>query len=365
VRLNRRLLSTIAPGSVIAAVAVGLTLLPSRNWAQNNEMNIQFHGFDDARGVTVLSPTVDLAQDYTERTSLRINYGLDAISAASDSCVRCHRDGVNSHRQVVGLSATRKYGDVKWTFGGAYSKENFYRATTGLTSVSKDLANANTTIAGGFSFSLNQPTLHPNPDVENQYQTDAFASITQTLTKTTIAQAGYEFSHMSGYLDNPYLRANVDGVMVLGQVPDVRTRHTVSVRLRQALPADTYLEADYRHYNDDWDIRSNTLNIGLSHHFGPQWLVNAAYRRYGQTGAFFWAPEYTGVPQYYTADFRLEPFTSNDVSGRIEFTPKAKLPWLPEGASLMVQYERYSADNGFDAAIVSTGLRVPVKILGK
>jgi len=362
VRANDRFIGSIA---VIAAVSVCAMLLPSRNWAQNNELNIQFHGFDDARGVTVLSPTVDLSQDYTDRTSLRINYGLDAISAASDSCVRCHRDGVSSHRQVAGLSVTQKHGDFKMTFGGAYSKENFYRATTGLTSVSRDLANGNTTVAGGFSFSLNQPTLHPMPDVENQYQSDAFASVTQTLTKTTIAQAGYEFSHMSGYLDNPYLRASVDGVLVLGQVPDVRTRQTLSARLRQALPADTYLEADYRHYTDDWDIRSNTLSVGVSHHFGAEWLLNAAYRRYGQTGAFFWAPEYTGVPQYYTADFRLEPFTSNDYSGRVEITPKARWSWLPEGASLMVQYEHYSADNGFAAAIVSTGLRVPVKVFQK
>ena len=118
--------------SLILAAAVALSLVAQRNWAQNNEMNIQFHAFQDTRGVTVLSPTVDLTQDFTERTSLRINYGLDAISAASDSCVRCHRDGVNSHRQAFGLSATRKYGDVKLTIGGAYGTENFYRATTGL-----------------------------------------------------------------------------------------------------------------------------------------------------------------------------------------------------------------------------------------
>ena len=36
------------------------SLVAARNWAQNNEMNVQFHGFQDVRGVTVLSPTVDL-----------------------------------------------------------------------------------------------------------------------------------------------------------------------------------------------------------------------------------------------------------------------------------------------------------------
>ena len=77
--------------------------------------------------------------------------------------MRCHNDGINSHRQVVGASATHSYGDTKLTIGGAHSQENFYRSTTGLASVSRDLAGGNTTVAGGFSFSLNQPELHPLP----------------------------------------------------------------------------------------------------------------------------------------------------------------------------------------------------------
>jgi Protein of unknown function (DUF3570) len=347
------------------AAAITFSLVAPRNWAQNNELNVQVHGFQDTRGVTVLSPTVDLTQDFTERTSLRINYGLDAISAASDSCARCHRDGVNSHRQVFGLSETQKYGAVKLTVGGAFSKENFYRATTGLTSVSRDLANGNTTVAGGFSFSLNQPTLHPLPESANQYQSGGFASVTQTVSKTSIVQAGYELEHLNGYQNNPYLRANVGGILVLGEVPDARTRQTVSVRLRQALPADTYLEADYRRYFDDWQVKSNTVNLGVSHHFSAALLLNFAYRRYDQTGAFFWAPQYAGTPQYYTTDFRLEPFSSNNYSGRAVITPNAHWWWLPEGSGLTIQYDRYQADNGFHAAVVSTGLRIPLKVVNR
>ncbi len=346
----------------VFAAAVVLLLVAGRNWAQQNDINVQYHGFQDTRGVTVLSPTVDLSQDFTERTSLRVNFGVDAISAASDSCVRCHREGVNSHRRDMGLSVTRKFNDLKVTLGGAYSQENFYRATTGLTSVSRDLANGNTTVAGGFSFSVNQPMLHPTMDVENQYASNGYASITQTVTKTTVVQAGYELGRISGYQNNPYLRANVSGIMVLGQVPDLRTRQTFTARIRQALPADTYLEADYRHYFDDWQVRSNALSVGLSHHFSPQWLLYGSYRRYDQTGAYFYQPQYTSIPTYYTADFRLEPFASNNYTGKVVFTPAGKLWWLPEGTGLTLQYERYQADNGFTAGILSTGLRVPLKI---
>lgn len=349
------------PQGLAIVASISVLLIAVTNWAQQNDVNVQFHGFQDTRGVTVLSPTVDLNQDFTERTSLRVNFGVDAISAASDSCVRCHRDGVNSRRQAVGLSATRKYDQLKFTFGGAYSFENFYRATTALTSVSRDLAGGNTTVAGGFSFSLNQPMLHPTFQRENQFATDAYASATQTLTKTTSVQGGYEVGRISGYQNNPFLRANVNGSLVLGHVPDLRVRQTITARIRQALPADTYLEADYRHYFDDWQIRSNALSVGLSHHFSPRWLGYGSYRRYAQTGAYFFQPQYSGIPTYDTADFRLEPFASNNYVGRVLFTPAGRLWWLPDGTGVTLQYERYQADNGFTAAILSTGVRVPLK----
>jgi len=345
---------------VVGAVLLG-SAIASRNWAQSNEVDVQFHAFQDTRSVTVLSPTLDLAKDFTDRTTVRVNFGLDAISAASDSCARCHREGVNSRRQVGGASLTRKFEDLKVTVGGAYSQENFYRATTLLTSVSRDLAKGNTTIAGGYTFSLNQPTLHPTQQVENQYANGAYASLTQTLSKTTIAQVGYEVGQINGYQDNPFLRANVNGTMLLGRVPDARTRQTITARLRQALPAETVLEVDYRHYFDDWDLTSNAIRLGLSHHFTPGLAASFAYRRYDQTGAYFFAPAYLGNPEFFTADFRLEPFNSGLYTAGIVITPTGSVWGIPAGAGLLLQYERYRADNGFDAAIMSAGLRIPLK----
>ena len=37
-------------GAGVAAPAIILSLVAARNWAQNNEMNVQFHGFQDTRG---------------------------------------------------------------------------------------------------------------------------------------------------------------------------------------------------------------------------------------------------------------------------------------------------------------------------
>lgn len=98
---------------VFSAAAIACSLVCGQNWAQTNEVNVQFHAFQDTRGVTVLTPTADLTRDFTERSTLRVSFGVDAISAASDSCARCHRQGVSSRRQVGALSVTQKLDSLK------------------------------------------------------------------------------------------------------------------------------------------------------------------------------------------------------------------------------------------------------------
>jgi hypothetical protein len=356
VAASRRL--STAP--VLLAAGIGILGWTLASRAQQGEVNVQFHAFQDSRGVTVLSPTVDLDKDFTDRLGLRLKFGVDAVSAASDSCIRCHRDGADNRRVFVNAGLQRPLGKSLFSLGGEYSQENFYQATTALTSISRAFNQDNTTIAGGYSFSLNRPQLHPSEDWEQQYSQTGFVSVTQNVTKLTTVQAGVEIGHISGYQANPFLRALVNGVRELGNAPDLRTRRTYTARVRQALPAETYLEADYRRYGDTWDVRSNTFSVGLSHYFKPSLMLNGSYRRYGQTGAFFWAPQYTGNPQYFTADFRLEPFDSNLYSGRLIYTPADPWFFVPKGSSLTLQYERYAATSGFRAATFSTGLRIPL-----
>ncbi|MFN8063086.1 MAG: DUF3570 domain-containing protein [Vicinamibacterales bacterium] len=346
-----------APGVVVltAAVAVGAVMR-----AQENYANVQLHAFTDSRSVTVLSPTVDLSVDFTDRMALRTRFGVDAVSAASDSCVRCHPQGEHTQRSYINSSVTRAYGDTKVSVGGEFSKENFYQATTGLGSISRTLNQGNTTIAGGYSFSWNQPVLHPYEDTARQFTNDGYASVTQTVSKNTVVQVGYELSHVTGYQDSPFLRALVNGNRQSGNSPDVRTRQTLIARLRQALPGETYLEADYRRYFDSWELRSNTLSLGLSHYITPRLLGNFTYRRYGQTGAFFYAPQYFGTPEYVTGDFRLGPFDANLYTGRLVITPTDGFWVFPAASGLTLQYEFYKTTTGFESAMFTTGVRVPL-----
>ena len=42
--MNARL---TVPTAILAVTTIGFSLIASRDWAQNNELNVQFHGFDD------------------------------------------------------------------------------------------------------------------------------------------------------------------------------------------------------------------------------------------------------------------------------------------------------------------------------
>lgn len=346
---------------LVAGVVAALVLTTAGRTPAQNDFSISFHAFQDSRGVTVLSPDVLVNKDFTDRTAVRIKFGVDAITAASDSCARCHPEGSNNGRVVGGLSLVRKYGDSKVTAGAEFSKELFYAATTLLTSASRDLHNGNTTVAGGFSYSLNQPQLHPSEESKLQQSVDAFASLTQSWTKTTITQVGYEVNQVNGYQSNPFLRTKLNDVFTVGQTPDTRTRQAFTARLRQALPAQTFLEADFRHYLDSWSVNSNALSIGLSHHFGDRVVGGGSYRWYDQSGAFFYAPSYTGSPQYFTGDFRLFPFNSDQYTGHVSITPRNGIFMMPRGTVLKLQYERYLATTKFQAGVFTAGFQIPLK----
>jgi hypothetical protein len=45
----------------------------------------------------------------------------------------------------------------------------------------------------------------------------------------------------------------------------------------------------------------------------------------------------------------------------VEITPRKGLWHLPPGAALTVQYERYVSTTGFESAILTSGIRIPVK----
>ena len=165
----------------------------------------------------------------------------------------------------------------------------FYTATTGLASVSRNLNKSNTTVAGGFSYSFNQPQLHPS-------EHHRIAALDRRVwfgdavvdQKTGHAVRATRLNQVNGYQTNPFLRTSVNGVMTVGNSPDARTRHALTARLRQALPGQTFLDADYRYYHDTWAVDSSACRSACRTTSATAIVGGGSYRRYTQTAAYFY-----------------------------------------------------------------------------
>ena len=60
---------------LVAGYAAALLAAAGSTGAQN-ELDVAFHGFQDSRGVTVLSPETSFVKDFSDRTAVRVRFGV-------------------------------------------------------------------------------------------------------------------------------------------------------------------------------------------------------------------------------------------------------------------------------------------------
>ena len=260
------------------------------------------------------------------------------------SCIRCHPQGASNSRTFVNGSLLRGTETHRCRRRRVLEGELLHRDDGN--GVGHEIADrANTTIAGGYSFLVEPAGAAPHQ------------------RRRATGRGSLRLGHAdAGPAHHRAVRLRTwRGERLSGEpVPSCRRRWRAHGRrhARPARPSDPdgasppsatgqyVFEADYRRYSDDWDVRGNTFSVGLSHYVTPQVLVNGTYRRYGQSGAYFYAPSYTGTPgKYFTADFRLFPFDSNLYTGGIVLTPAEGLLGMPRGTGLTLQYDFYRRDD--------------------
>ncbi|HZS38852.1 MAG TPA: DUF3570 domain-containing protein, partial [Polyangia bacterium] len=213
----------------------------------------------------------------------------------------------------------------KWratTLSGAYifSTEHDYTSHNVAFGVAQDLFQRNTTLAFGYSLSLNDVgrtgdrAFHRSLDVHN-----LDASWTQVLRRSTVAQLSYTFQYDSGYQASPYRFVRIE-TMDLQQtelkVPETdpleRFRHAIVAGLNQHVGQGSSVQADYRIYFDSWGLIAHTLQLRYFVTFGD-FTVRLRERFYYQSGANFFRSHYTldNLQPFVTADRELSTFWSN------------------------------------------------------
>ena len=147
---------------------------------------------------------------------------------------------------------------------------------------------------------------------------DVLVGLTQVLNRRTIMQVNYGLSVADGYLNDPYkLLSVVDttGVtqdIVFEERPDTRTKHNIFWQTKYAMN-NGVVDVSYRYMQDDWDIKSHTVESRLRFNVGESGYLQPHFRYYRQGAAEFYRPfllANEALPEYASADYRLGEMTA-------------------------------------------------------
>ena len=219
------------------------------------------------------------------------------------------------------------------TWGANLSGETDYFSMGGRVNYEQDFNNRNTTLTTGLALSLD--ILEPTGGVptrfapmlvssgggedneseddedgeggesDNKLTTDMIIGVTQVINRKTLLQVNYSFGYSSGYLNDPskivsvidpatglpattgfFNTAVTDNLpYVYESRPDSRTRQSLYSKIVRHLGEDV-IHLSYRYYQDDWDIKSNTLDFKYRYQMDGSYL-QPHIRLYEQTAASF------------------------------------------------------------------------------
>ncbi len=132
------------------------------------------------------------------------------------------------------------------------------------------------------------------------------ASLTQVLHKHAWLRVSGGWQRSQGLLEQPYRAVTVlfldpvqqgqsvleaDRRAVLEQRPDQRDQWSLGLHYAHAFPEhQAALHLDYRHTQDDWAIRSHSLELQWLQTLGQGWTLTPRLRYYTQTAAEFYQP---------------------------------------------------------------------------
>ena len=223
---------------------------------------------------------------------------------------------ISEDRTDINASGRRYLDNGTVGLSVGYSDENDYESLSGGLDAERHFNDNLTTLAGGFSFSSDDisPTdadiarYRRVKDASKQSRS-VFVAVSQVLNQNSVIQTGLSYTHLSGYLTDPYKLYDVR--------PDSRSQFAWTTAWRQFIPvANAALHADYRFYHDDFGINSHTLELEWYQNFGDNWRVVPGLRYYTQSAADFFRPGNIITTQPRSSDYRLSAYGA--VSGGLK-----------------------------------------------
>lgn len=261
---------------------------------------------------------------------------------------------------------------TKIVLGANGSKEEDYVSLGVSASIASDFYQRNTTLTAGLAY--NSDTIEPyngvpvaySPNIlgtpkqttsasEDKTVTDVLLGWTQVINRKTLMQLNLGFGKDSGYMNDPYKILSVvdpgtntlcspcvvaPAQYIYEKRPDNRQRNTFYWKLVTNLNDDVASVA-YRYYQDDWEIKSHTVDLHYRMDFGNKKYFQPHVRYYQQSKAdfYYYKLEDVTLPEYASADYRLGDLTTTTAGFKYGF------PMGKHGeASARLEYMKQSPD---------------------
>jgi hypothetical protein len=293
----------------------------------DDRVDQMYHSYDGG-GVEITGPSVLVLKKIGQNVAVSGNYYVDSISSASIDVVTT-ASKYTEERTEVSVGADYMHGNSIMSVSYTNSDENDYQSDTASFGVSMDMFGNMTTVSLGYARSWdtvennNDPSFSKDVDRQN-YK----VGLSQVLTKDMIMEVNYEAITDEGFLNNPYRSARyLDPTSPIGYsyepevYPNTRTSNAVAVRALYYLSWRAATYAEYRFFNDTWDITANNIEVGYVHPLGSGWILEGRYRYYTQNEADFYSDLFPrqDSQNFVARDKELSEFTSNTIGFTVSY----------------------------------------------
>jgi hypothetical protein len=276
-----------------------------------------FYHYYDGGGVTVNGPALLVRKSVGDNVSVAGRYYVDAISSASIDVITT-ASPFKDEREEFGLNVDVLHGNSLLSLGLTTSKEDDYLADTVALNVAHELNGGLTTVNLGFAQGRD---VVQRVDTSFEDSIDRYSfrlGLSQVLTRSLLLGVNFEDVAENGYLSNPYRAARVLGAFQPERYPRTRDSQALAIRLVKGFgagdrPLGRSLRAEYRYFQDNWDIRANTLALTWQRYFGDRRIGELRYRYYTQSAASFYSDNFSTDMTYLARDKELSSFTSHSL----------------------------------------------------
>ena len=327
-----------------------------------DRLDVLRHAYDGG-GMDIKGPSVLVRKSFADKVSVRANYYVDKVSAASIDVVTS-ASPYSEERTEKSVGIDYLAGKAIYSLSYGNSEESDFEANSVHFDMSQDFFGDLTTLSLGYSKGWDEVFRTGDNSFAEEADRQHFRiGLSQVLTKNLIGSIGHELITDEGYLNNPYrsvryLTSPNSYSFEPERYPNTRTSEATAIRLSYYLPWRAGLHGEYRLYSDSWGVDANSWQLQLIQPIGQRWTVETRYRSYQQGDADFYADlfPFQDSQNFLARDKELSEFSSTVIGLGVGFQ-FSKPNWdtiSKAGLHLWVDRFNFDYDNFRDIRVQTT-----------